>query len=364
MNTSHALPYAHESGYRYRSGILVPSHFEPSDPDDDESESAPRPNAEKTSVPTDTGITDPIGERLYEKRDRRFERISLRPTRVDDVIGQDEALGRIEAILSSSAPTHMLLVGPAGVGKTTVARLALDIAKSSGASAFAEDAPFIVVDGATLTRDGYNKISGISTQVTEGIYGSVRDANRARGLHLDTPDIRFGPLAQAHMGILFIDEIGELCFAEQTALLTVLEEGIERVSPRLRNGEWIDDPRTPVWMSDFVRNGVPASVILIGATTRQPNEIDAALRSRCEIVTFRQLNEDDRRGIVMRAALKLEVAISDEIAATIAASTSTGRDAARRVQLAANSAKRRGAREIDLDDLIARDRAQKIGFRR
>lgn len=365
MNTHHATQFALEPGYRFQSGIFVPvesAPSEPFDPDEDGHEQQSR----SAFVPSPTAAVggDPIAERLFALRGHRLERTSLRPTEIEDIIGQDDALRNIGAILSSSTPSHMILIGPAGVGKTTVAKIALEIAKANDSGVFADDVPFIIVDGATLMHDAGNRISGLSTQAIESFYSNVRDVNKQLGLHPNTPQIRFGPLAQAHMGILFIDEIGEMHPADQTALLTVLEEGIERIPRRALAGGWLNDARTPLWMSAFARDGIPASVVLIGATTRQPSEIDAALRSRCEVVQFRELDEDDRREIALRAAVKIGVAMSPEVASTIAASTTTGRDAARRVELAASAAKRRGHAQIDLQDVLGRGSVKKIGFRR
>ena len=61
----------------------------------------------------------------------------------------------------------MILYGPPGVGKTTVARLALQYARRLPHTPFAEDAPFIEVDGATLRWD--------PREVSNPLLGSVHD---------------------------------------------------------------------------------------------------------------------------------------------------------------------------------------------
>jgi len=42
-----------------------------------------------------------------------------------------------------------------------------------------------------------------------------------------------------------------------------------------------DDPNVPKYIKKLFEEGAPADFILIGATTRDPSEINPALRSRC-----------------------------------------------------------------------------------
>ena len=54
----------------------------------------------------------------------------LRPKSLDQVVGQEPAIKALIAKLASPYPQHVILYGPPGVGKTTVARLALERAKA------------------------------------------------------------------------------------------------------------------------------------------------------------------------------------------------------------------------------------------
>lgn len=49
----------------------------------------------------------------------------LRPSSLDEIVGQPRAIRSLLAKLSSPYPQHLLLYGPPGVGKTTAARLVL-----------------------------------------------------------------------------------------------------------------------------------------------------------------------------------------------------------------------------------------------
>ena len=244
----------------------------------------------------------------------------LRPKSLDQVVGQQPAIKALIAKLASPYPQHVILYGPPGVGKTTVARLALEMAKARAHAPFAADAPFVEAAGTTLRWDHRETTNPLLGSVHDPIYqGARRDLADSA-----VPEPKLGLVTRAHGGVLFIDEIGEMDPAMQTRLLKVLED--KRVT---FESSYYDehDPNVPAYVKKLFRDGAPADFVLIGATTRDPEAIDAAIRSRCAAVYFEPLTQTQVARIVREAAQRLGAKIARRVADLIASYTSEGRKA-------------------------------------
>jgi ATP-dependent Lon protease len=251
----------------------------------------------------------------------------LRPASLAEVVGQHAAIASLLAKISSPFPQHVILYGPPGVGKTTVARLALEVAKARSYTPFAQDAPFVEASGATLRWDPRETTNPLLGSVHDPIYqGSRRDF--AEG---GIPEPKLGLVTKAHGGVLFIDELGEMDPLLQTKLLKVLED--KRFS---FESSYYDpsDANVPAYVKKLFADGAPADFVMIGATTRDPSEIDAAIRSRCAEVYFEPLTESQIREIVIGAAKRLEVKLARRVPSLIASYTIEGRKA---VQIVADA---------------------------
>ncbi|MCY0878141.1 MAG: Lon family ATP-dependent protease [Firmicutes bacterium] len=244
----------------------------------------------------------------------------VRPSTLSEVVGQGPAIESLMAKLASPYPQHVLLYGPPGVGKTTVARLVLEAAKAFPQSPFQDNAPFVEADGTTLRWDPREVTNPLLGSVHDPIYQGARRELAESGI----PEPKTGLVTEAHGGVLFIDEIGEMDPILQNKLLKVLED------KRVRFDSPYYDPNdlnVPQYVHKLFQEGAPADFILVGATTRRPEEIAPALRSRCAEIFFDPLRPEDIQRIVEGAAAKLGLDVEPDAAALISQYTLEGRRA-------------------------------------
>ena len=118
--------------------------------------------------------------------------VRLRPRTLDELVGQQHVLGPGSALrvaIEQDRPPSMILFGPPGTGKTTIARI---VAERTGAA--------------------FEEISAVSARVDDvrGIIAAARDRLGANGLRT----------------ILFIDEIHRFNKAQQDSVLHAVEDGL------------------------------------------------------------------------------------------------------------------------------------------
>ncbi|MGS0765286.1 ATP-dependent protease LonB [Syntrophomonas curvata] len=253
-----------------------------------------------------------------------------RPASLDDVVGQPEGIDILRSALCGHNPQHVIIYGPPGVGKTAAARLVLEEAKKNVISPFGKEAKFVEVD-ATITRfDERNIADPLIGSVHDPIYQGAGSLGSA-----GVPQPKPGACTKAHGGILFIDEIGELHSTQMNKLLKVLEDRKVMLESAYYNE---NDKNIPAHIHDIFNNGLPADFRLVGATTRMPDELPPALRSRCLEIFFSPLDKENIRTIAGNAAGKIMCQLTPEALEHITRYASNGREAVNMIQLAAGIA--------------------------
>ena len=149
-----------------------------------------------------------IAERALENSKLRREVTELKKRSGDpaELIGTSVAVSQLRQNIEKVSPTNsrIMILGPSGSGKELVARMIHR--KSSRAGG-----PFVVLNAAAITPERME----IALFGTEGTPGQPR---------------RTGALEEAHGGILYLDEIGEMPRETQNKILRVLvDQQFERV---------------------------------------------------------------------------------------------------------------------------------------
>ncbi len=148
-----------------------------------------------------------IAERALETSKLRREVSDLKKRSGDSVelIGTSHAMNQLRQTIERVAPTNsrIMILGPSGAGKEMVARAI------HGASA-RKAGPFVTVNAATITPE----------RMEIELFGT--ESNGA--------ERKIGALEEAHRGILYLDEVGDMPRETQNKILRVLvDQQFERV---------------------------------------------------------------------------------------------------------------------------------------
>ncbi|HWR08651.1 ATP-dependent protease LonB [Sporomusa sp.] len=283
-----------------------------------------RKEMDKLQKMREISLTEPLAEKT-------------RPTDFSEIVGQEEGLKALRAALCGANPQHVLIYGPPGVGKTAAARLVLNEARRNGYSPFRVAAKFMELDATTARFDERGIADPLIGTVHDPIYQGAGQMGMA-----GIPQPKPGAVTKAHGGVLFIDEIGELHHIQMNKLLKVLEDRKVFLDSSYYNSE---DTNIPQHIHDIFQNGLPADFRLIGATTRMPQDIPPAIRSRCVEIFFRPLLADEIAKVALNASKKISYTLDEGALEVIKRYATNGREAVNIIQIAAGIAQSSGKNE-------------------
>lgn len=145
-----------------------------------------------------------------------FQKAFLEKDPFDDILGQDLAKHQLKSALLMGR--HLVLLGPPGVGKTTLAK---NIAKILPTTTVEEDGKKVKKTG----EQRFIRVQGSPDLTVEDLLGDIDPIKALKhgptSLEAFTP----GKIFKADQGILFFDEVNRAPEKLQNALLQVLEEG-------------------------------------------------------------------------------------------------------------------------------------------
>ncbi|WLR50111.1 ATP-dependent protease LonB [Bacillus tianshenii] len=275
-------------------------------------------------------LTEPLAEKV-------------RPKSFADIVGQEDGIRTLKAALCGPNPQHVIIYGPRGVGKTAAARLVLEEAKKNARSPFKNDAVFVELDATTARFDE----RGIADPLIGSVHDPIYQGAGAMG-QAGIPQPKQGAVTHAHGGVLFIDEIGELHPIQMNKMLKVLEDRKVFLESAYYNEE---NTQIPSHIHDIFQNGLPADFRMVGATTRTPDEIPPAIRSRCLEVFFRSLERDEVKQIARRSVKRIGLSITEDSLNLLAKYATNGREAVNLMQIAGGLAINEKREEIIEKDL-------------
>ncbi|OYD08292.1 ATP-dependent protease LonB [Paludifilum halophilum] len=275
-------------------------------------------------------LTEPLSEKT-------------RPSSFEEIVGQREGIRALKAALCGPNPQHVLIYGPPGIGKTAAARVVLEEAKKNPQSPFNHGSKFVELDATTARFDE----RGIADPLIGSVHDPIYQGAGSMGM-AGIPQPKPGAVSKAHGGVLFIDEIGELHPIQMNKLLKVLEDRKVFFESAYYSPE---DTNTPSHIHDIFQNGLPADFRMVGATTRTPEEIPPAIRSRCMEIYFRPLLPEEIARVARQAIERIHFSHEEKAIQVIQKYATNGREAINIVQTAGGLALTEDRKEIKAADI-------------
>jgi len=145
-----------------------------------------------------------------------FQKAFLEKDPFDDILGQESAKHQLKSALLMGR--HLVLLGPPGVGKTTLAK---NISKLLPTTVVEEDGKKVKKTG----EQRFIRVQGSPDLTVEDLLGDIDPIKALKYGPTSMEAFTPGKIFKADQGILFFDEVNRAPEKLQNALLQVLEEG-------------------------------------------------------------------------------------------------------------------------------------------
>jgi Lon-like ATP-dependent protease len=271
-------------------------------------------------------IQEHLAEPLKEK---------CRIRKIEDILGQGEAVFRILNNLRNEKPKNIVLLGPEGTWKKDILRACFKKVQYEG-SCFFKSGEFI---------EYYPEKDYSDDLIYTTLFGRLEEIDC---VSMKIQRLKIGLVTRANKGILYINNIENIKKNVIFKLIDVINE------KKVKFGKIRISEGTPEYLKRFLIEGLPADFCL-AVNAIDIKAVPEAMLSICDIVSFKKQNKSELKELIKKTADEGLFYIEDDVCDEIASIAKSGEDAVRLLQHVALNALKNGRSKIikeDLDSLI------------
>lgn len=258
------------------------------------------------------------------------ERACIR--RIDDIVGQDDAVLKILNDLRRDRPRDIVLIGPKGTGKKDILRACFKKVQNEGSNFFEEGSKFIEYYPEKTYSDGL---------IYTTLFGYL---NEIDCVTMKIQRLKIGLVTRANKGILYINNIKNI---KREIILKLMEVVKEK---KITFNEACVLKETPEHVKHVLINGLPADFCL-AVNADEIESLPQELINISDMVFFREQNKHEIKEIIKNTARKGLFGIQENICDEIADIARNGEDAVRILQHVALNALKCGRSQIMQEDI-------------